>query len=78
MAVDPTFESDWGMTQRIFELYDAPPCPRPHDHHPSNDAYSIAYDQMVLHGIRKGLYKLKPKKVSEDDDNKETRETANG
>jgi len=58
---DPTFEGNMGFSKRIFELYDVPPCTIPHHdhHHPCNDAYNIAYDQQVLHGIRKGIYKLK-------------------
>ena len=54
LSVDPTFKSDWGLTNRIFELYDIGKPNVAHDHNPANDAYTIAYDQQVLFGIRDG------------------------
>lgn len=56
-AVDPEFKSDWGLSKRISELYNVPECTVVHDHHPCNDAYTIAYEQHVLNGIRDGRYK---------------------
>lgn len=56
-AVDPDFNKNWGFTNRIAELYDVPPMLREHDHNPANDAYSIAFDQQVLHQIRAGRIK---------------------
>lgn len=53
-AVDPSFKSDWGLTDRIFQLYDVQKPSVNHDHNPVNDAYTIAYDQQVLFGIRDG------------------------
>ena len=58
-AVDPKFKSDWGLSHRIFELYDVQKPTVDHDHNPVNDAYTIAYDQQVLFGIRDGRIKLK-------------------
>ena len=62
MMVDLTFKPDslWGLSARIFELYDVPPCPVKHTHLPDEDAFTIAYDQQILHGIHAGIYKLKP------------------
>lgn len=57
MAVDPYFKSDWGLTNRIFELYDVERPSINHDHNPANDACTIAYDQQVLFGIRDGRIK---------------------
>lgn len=53
MAVDPDFVSDWGLSRRIAELFDLPKKAKAlMPHHPTDDAYEIAYDQQVLHGIR--------------------------
>ena len=57
MAVDPDFRGIWGLSERIAELYDVPKPMRKHDHSPANDAYTIAYDQMVLFGIMEGVIK---------------------
>jgi hypothetical protein len=62
MVVDPDFKGDWGLTKRIFELYDIPSAPIPGpvkqpDHLPHHDAYCIACDQQVLLGIRDGSIK---------------------
>lgn len=57
MAADPEFKGDWGLTKRIAELYEVPECPVLHDHDPSNDAYTIAFEQQVLLGIRDGRIK---------------------
>lgn len=54
LSVDPTFRSDWGLSNRIFELYNVAKPGVAHDHNPANDAYTIAYDQQVLFGIRDG------------------------
>lgn len=54
MVVDPSFKKNWGYSQRIQELYDVPSPKKPHDHNPANDAYTIAYEQQVLLGIRDG------------------------
>lgn len=57
MAVDPTFKSDWGLTNRIRELYDVPKGAKDHSHNPADDAYTIAFDQQVLYLIRDGKIK---------------------
>lgn len=59
MAVDPSFKEDFGLSKRIGELYELPEMTKSHDHNPANDAYTIAYDQQVLLGIRDGRIKLK-------------------
>lgn len=59
-ATDPSHKSYWGVTKRIRELYsNIPECKKFHDHNPANDAYTIAFDQQVLFGIRNGIYVLK-------------------
>lgn len=52
MAIDPNFNGQWGMTQRIIDLFEVPPRARKVDHNPVNDAYGIAYDFNVLLGIK--------------------------
>jgi len=55
MAVDPAWDSNWGCTKRIAQLYMCPPTRgKAHNHNPQNDAYTIAYDRQVLRGIRRG------------------------
>lgn len=54
MGIEPNFRSDWGLTDKIFELYEVNKPKVPHDHNPANDAYTIAYDQQILFGIRDG------------------------
>jgi len=58
-VVEPTFKSDWGFTDKIFEIYDIEKPKVEHDHNPANDAYTIAYDQQVLLGIRDGRIRKK-------------------
>lgn len=58
MAVDPSFKQNWGLSERILELYDVPVAmKKAHDHNPANDAYTIAFDQQVLLHIRDGQIK---------------------
>jgi len=59
MAVASDFKEDWGLNDKVKELYNVPSMQRQHDHNPVNDAYSIAYDQQVLLNIRDGKIKLK-------------------
>lgn len=49
-----TKKSDWGYSDKIFELYDIDKYKIEyiHDHNPVNDAYTIAVDQLILLGIR--------------------------
>jgi len=56
MSVDPEFTEDWGLTDRIYELYDITAVDRDiaHDHLPHHDAYTIACDLQILHGIQNG------------------------
>lgn len=61
--VDPTFDDDWGFSDKIFELYNVQRPTVKADHNPVNDAYNIAYDQHVLLGIKNGSIILKPKKI---------------
>jgi len=66
MSVDPEFTSDWGLTDRIYELYDIPSCVDKeiaHDHLPHHDAYTIACDLQILHGIRDGSIMKKTKQI---------------
>ena len=58
-AVDHSFNSNWGLSDRIFELYDIKKPEIEHDHNPANDAYTIAYDQQILFNIRDNQIKLK-------------------
>lgn len=60
-VVDSNFKSDWGLSNRIFELYDIDKSKIKynHDHNSVNDAYTIAVDQLILFGIRDGKIKLK-------------------
>lgn len=51
-VVDPSFKGNYGFTKRISELYEVPPMKKEHDHHPTNDAYTIAFEQQVVLGIR--------------------------
>lgn len=53
-VVDPSFKQNWGYTKRIAELYEVPDQKKDHDHNPSNDAYSIAFEHQVLLNIRDG------------------------
>jgi hypothetical protein len=62
MCTDPSFNSDWCLFNRISELYDFPKSNKQHDHHPANDAYTIAYEQQILYGIRDGKYHKKSTK----------------
>lgn len=57
MSVDPAFNANWGLTKRIAELYDVPDMVKFHDHLPHHDAYTIAFEQQVLLGIRDGRIK---------------------
>lgn len=59
MAVDPEFKNDWGFTERIMELYKVPKMRRNHDHLPNNDAYTIAFENQIILGIRDGYIKRK-------------------
>lgn len=58
-VVDPSFKEDYGFTKRLSELYDIPPMKKDHDHNPANDAYTIAFDQQIILGIRDQTIKLK-------------------
>jgi len=59
MGVDPSFKNNWGLGKRINELYDVPEMRKNHDHNPANDAYTIAFEQQVLLGIRDGRIQLR-------------------
>ena len=54
MGIDPEFKHDWGLTKRIGELFNVPTMLKSHDHNPANDAYTIAFEQQVMLGIRDG------------------------
>lgn len=58
-VVDPSFKGSCGFTKRISQLYEIPPMKKEHDHHPTNDAYTIAFDQQVVLGIRDQKIKLR-------------------
>lgn len=57
MLADPCWDCDWGLQKRIAGIFDVPTCPVNHDHNPSNDAYTIAFEQQVLFAIRDGRIK---------------------
>jgi hypothetical protein len=57
LAVDHEFNSNWGFTKRISDLYNVPVMNKLHDHNPANDAYTIAFDHQVLNNIRSGNIK---------------------
>lgn len=59
-SVDQSFKSDWGLSDRIFELYDVKKPSIKHDHNPANDAYTIAYDQQIIFGVRDGRIYRRP------------------
>lgn len=48
---------DWGLSNKIKELYDTPECIKFHDHNPANDAHTIAFDMHMLLNIYNGVYK---------------------
>ena len=50
---------DWGMSDKIKSLYDVPEYKKFHDHNPANDAYTIAFDMLVLFKIASGEIKYK-------------------
>lgn len=54
IAIDPDFKDDWGFSNRIAKIYDIPEMEKQHDHLPDNDAYTIAFENQVLLGIRDG------------------------
>lgn len=56
MRDDPNFHSDWGFFDRIRELYEFPAPVKKHDHLPNHDAYTIAYEFLILRGISAGIY----------------------
>lgn len=58
-VVDPSFTSDWGLSQRISELYNLPPKRDLNPHNPVDDAYEIAYDYQVLNGIQNNQIHMK-------------------
>jgi len=57
MAVDPSYQDNWGLSNRISELFDIPEPDKKHDHNPANDAFSIAFEQQVLFAIQEGSIK---------------------
>lgn len=65
MAIDSSFEDDWGLYEKINQLYeDLPEIEKTDDHNPVTDAYAIACEQQILLGIRERKYKLKnPRKA---------------
>ncbi len=63
MIVDPEYKGDYDFSKRIAKLYNIPDPQKQHDHNPANDAYTIAYDQQILLGIRDGRYVLREKKI---------------
>lgn len=69
MAIDPEFKGKSGFSNRLKDIYDVPEPEREHDHNPANDAYTIAFEQQVLLGIRDGRIKMRvfPKKYPDHD-----------
>lgn len=53
-VADPTFDSDWGLSNRIREIYDVPEMKKSHTHNPADDAYTIAFDAQIVNGIKAG------------------------
>lgn len=55
IVVDPEFDGSWGLSDRIAKLFDVPETDHVRiEHHPTSDAFTIAYDYQVLMGIRCG------------------------
>lgn len=62
LLIDPKYTKNWGYSEKILNMYDGiPQSKKVHSHNPADDAYTIAFDQQVLFGIREGKYVLKPK-----------------
>ena len=63
--IDPVFRDQFGLSNKIINMFQCvngnklPPMKITHDHDPVNDAYTIAYDQQLLFGIRDGKYVLR-------------------
>lgn len=64
-VVDSKFTSNWGLTDRMFELYNVDRPTVDHDHLPQNDAYTIAYDMAVMLRIRQGTLSRRPRNTIE-------------
>lgn len=60
MTVDPLFDSDWGVWDRIQEIYDVPAQGVVADHMPDNDAHDIAFQFQVLRAIQRGVIGRRP------------------
>lgn len=68
-SVDPDYTKNWGFMERINQLYSLPSPKKSHDHNPANDAYVIAFEQQLLHGIREGEHqRIQPMEQSPDED----------
>jgi hypothetical protein len=52
MDVCPEFISNWGLSQKITQIFQVPEQILAHDHRPDHDAYTIAWDQQILFAIR--------------------------
>lgn len=53
-ATDPSYKKQWGLSDRIRELYNVKTEDIGYDHMPHHDAYNIACDAQILLGIRDG------------------------
>lgn len=59
-VLDKDFDDESGWTDQLLKLYDVPPSPAKHDHHPVNDSISIAWEAMAMCNIRRGKVQLTP------------------
>lgn len=57
--VDPAYNSNWGLSARVYELYNVPKKLKEPNHNPANDAYAIAFDAQVINGIREKKIELR-------------------
>ena len=62
---NPKFTKIWGFGDEISKLYNLPiekiDQTISHDHLPHHDAYTIACELHIMHGIKNGSIKLKRK-----------------
>ena len=45
---DPSFDSNWGLFEKMTNFINAPAMTMTHDHHPAHDAYTIAYEFQTM------------------------------
>ena len=59
-SVCPSYDKNRGLSEKVLKLYEGiPEQNKTHSHNPADDAYTIAFDQQVLFGIKNEKYTLK-------------------